>query len=45
MNRGYVHRSVWLDDPLNGESGYFTFFERRDSAAARASGSRPSAAS
>ncbi len=45
MNREYVHRSVWLDDPVNGESGYFTFFERRDSAAARASGSRPSSAS
>ena len=45
MNREYVHRSVWLDDPVNGESGYFTFFERRTSAAARPSASRSSSAS
>jgi len=45
INREYVHRSVWLDDPVNGESGYFTFFERRDSAAARASGAKSSSAS
>ena len=44
IDREYVHRSVWLDDAVNGESGYFTFFERRDSAAARASGSRSSSA-
>ena len=45
MNREYVHRSVWLADPVNREAGYFTFFERRDSAAARTSGSRPSSGS
>jgi len=35
VDRDYVHRSVWLTDPRNAEAGYFTFFERRDSAALR----------
>ena len=36
VDRDYVHRSVWLTDPGNREAGYFTFFERRDSAERRA---------
>ncbi len=36
VDKEYVHQSVWLTDVRNGESGYFTFFERRDSAARRA---------
>jgi arabinofuranosyltransferase len=43
VNRDYVHRSVWLVDPVNGEQGYFTFFERRDSAAKRSTQSAASA--
>jgi hypothetical protein len=41
VERDYTHASAWLTDTRNGESGYFTFFERRDSAARRrgASGS------
>ena len=35
VERDYVHTSAWLTDARNGESGYFTFFERRDSAARR----------
>src|SRR3954449_278699 len=35
VDRDYVHRSGWLIDRRNGEEGYFTFFERRDSAARR----------
>lgn len=38
VDREYVSTSVWLDDPGNGESGYFTFFERRASAARRRAG-------
>jgi arabinofuranosyltransferase len=40
VDRDYVHQSVWLQDEANGESGYFTFFERRDSAGRRAAGAR-----
>ncbi len=40
VDRDYVHQSVWLEDDANGESGYFTFFERRDSAGRRATGAR-----
>ena len=29
LEHDYVPRSMWLQDPENGESGYFTFFERR----------------
>ena len=36
VDRAYVATSVRLDDSVNAESGYFTFFERRDSAARRA---------
>ena len=40
VERDYAHTSAWLTDERNGESGYFTFFERRDSAQRRhASGS------
>ena len=35
VERDYVHRSVQLADERNAERGYFTFFERRDSAARR----------
>ena len=35
VERDYVHTSRWLTDGRNGESGYFTFFERRDSAQRR----------
>jgi arabinofuranosyltransferase len=35
VDRDYTHSSAWLTDARNGESGYFTFFERRDSAARR----------
>ena len=35
VERDYVHRSVWLRDERNDDEGYFTFFERRESAAAR----------
>jgi hypothetical protein len=35
VDQDYVHRSVRLTDARNNESGYFTFFERRDSAARR----------
>jgi hypothetical protein len=35
VERDYTHASAWLTDSRNGESGYFTFFERRDSAARR----------
>lgn len=28
--RDYVVRSVWLDDTVNHQAGYFTFMERRD---------------
>lgn len=35
VERDYVHQAVWLVDRRNGEQGYFTFFERRDSAASR----------
>jgi arabinofuranosyltransferase len=35
VERDYVHRSVWLEDEGNGERGYFTFFERIDSATQR----------
>ena len=35
VEREYIHRSVWLDDEANQEHGYFTFFERRDSASRR----------
>ncbi len=41
MDRDYLHRSVWLVDPVNHEQGFFTFFERRDSAAARAAVAAP----
>ena len=41
VNRDYVHQGVWLADPRNREQGYFTFFERRDSAASRAAPRRP----
>ena len=26
----YELRSVWLEDPANGEAGWFSFLERRD---------------
>jgi arabinofuranosyltransferase len=39
VERDYTPTSTWLSDERNGESGYFTFFERRDSAARRANGS------
>ena len=32
VDRDYVHTAKWLTDDGNGERGYFTFFERRDSA-------------
>lgn len=35
VDAAYVHRSVKLVDERNGERGYFTFFERRESAARR----------
>jgi arabinofuranosyltransferase len=35
VDRDYVHQSVRLVDERNGENGYFTFFERRDSARRR----------
>jgi arabinofuranosyltransferase len=35
VDRDYVHQSVWLVDERNAESGYFTFFERRESARRR----------
>jgi hypothetical protein len=35
VEQEYVHRSVWIQDPANAEDGYFTFFERRDSARQR----------
>lgn len=35
VERDYVHRAVWLVDDANGQRGYFTFLERRDSAARR----------
>jgi hypothetical protein len=38
VERHYVHQAAWLNDPVNGERGYFTFFERRDSAARRTPG-------
>ena len=31
VERDYAHQSAWLIDARNRESGYFTFFERRDS--------------
>ncbi|HYN06418.1 MAG TPA: hypothetical protein VES67_03415 [Vicinamibacterales bacterium] len=30
VQQDYVVRSVWLTDRVNGEAGYFSFFERRD---------------
>ncbi len=30
LDRDYQHASVWLDDPGNRESGFFTFLRRRD---------------
>ncbi len=30
LHREYGLRSVYLEDPLNGEAGYFTFLERKD---------------
>jgi hypothetical protein len=41
VERDYEHRSVWLSDPGNRQAGYFTFFERRDSAAGRGSPAQP----
>lgn len=35
VERDYVHTSKWLTDERNGEAGYFTFFERRESAERR----------
>ena len=32
LNQEYEHAAVWLDDPDNGESGYFTYFRRRTDA-------------
>ena len=37
VEREYVHQSATLVDERNGERGYFTFFERRDSARQRES--------
>jgi arabinofuranosyltransferase len=37
VDRDYVHTAVRLVDTGNSESGYFTFFERRDSAVRRRS--------
>jgi hypothetical protein len=30
LAREYELRSVWLEDPVNGEAGWFPFLERRD---------------
>jgi len=30
LEREYEPVSVWLDDAVNGESGYFTFYQRRE---------------
>lgn len=35
VDRDYAPTSAWLTDPRNNESGYFTFFERRESLARR----------
>jgi hypothetical protein len=35
VDRDYVHTAVWLTDEGNHEGGYFTFFERRESASRR----------
>jgi hypothetical protein len=43
VERDFVHRSTWLTDPGNREAGYFTFFERRESAARRPAGIAPPA--
>ena len=39
VDRDYAPTSVQLTDERNGERGYFTFFERRDSLARRQAGS------
>jgi hypothetical protein len=30
LAREYELRSVWLEDPANGEAGWFSFLERRE---------------
>jgi hypothetical protein len=30
VRRDYKVGSVWLEDEVNGEAGYFAFLERRD---------------
>ncbi|MDJ0852801.1 MAG: hypothetical protein QNK04_30900 [Myxococcota bacterium] len=37
----YQLRAVWIEDPANGEAGWFSFLERRDRAAPTEAGSRP----
>ena len=39
VDRDYAPTSAWLTDERNDESGYFTFFERRESLARRQKGS------
>jgi hypothetical protein len=41
IDRDFVHTAVWLADPRNREEGYFTFFERRDSASRRKVNAQP----
>ena len=41
VDREYVHQSVPLTDTVNRQAGYFTFFERRDSAGRRSAAGSP----
>lgn len=37
----YMLRSVWLEDPVNGEAGWFSFLERRPAPRRRTDGTGP----